>query len=406
MTQADEGRKLRILYVATTFPVYSETFLQREARALAAAGVELRILSLHKGESSFEGVAVDRFSKWELLKLLYLLPWVVLRRAEALRSTVREMTLRAPPSALNLFENLLGMGAAIVRSGQTRRFAPDIVHGVWASAPAAFGLVSSALVGAPFSTGAHAYDVFEHGGDWLLRFKLRRAALVHVSTKAAQRRVQSLGAGDRARWIRRGLNVFPVCRPLRPDRSCLRIVCVARLVEKKGFPRQVAIYRRMKERGLCFEAEIIGDGPLEKELRGWIQAAGLEDRVFLRGRLSQDQVMASLQAADLLFHTGVVAASGDRDGLPNVIPEAMASGTLVVASPVSGVVEAIEDEVTGFLRATDAVDAWVDVCVRLQEDDALCERARAGARRWVEECFDASRNTKRLIEELKSIIKV
>ena len=74
---------------------------------------------------------------------------------------------------------------------------------------------------------------------------------------------------------------------------------------------------------------------MEAEILAEIAKLGLSSEVRLTGRLSEAEVLQELQGADLLFHTGVVAASGDRDGLPNVVPEAMASGAVVIGSPVS-----------------------------------------------------------------------
>ncbi len=392
---------MRILYVTTSFPVYSETFLQREARALIKAGVEVEIISLHAGSSDFEGHPVKCFSKWSLLRLFYLLPRMLLRRAEPILEIVREMNVRQPASALNLFENLLGFGAAIVCEKRIRDFKPDIVHCVWASAPAAFGMFAEALVGSRFSTGAHAYDIFEYGGDWLLEVKLNRAALVHVSTDVASKRIAGLCARDKVKLIRRGLNSLPSKRVPREECLKLRIVCVARLVEKKGFPFQLEIYRRMKAAGLQFEAKIIGDGPMEGDILSWVSELGLEENISLSGRLSEGEVLEELAWADLLFHTGIVAASGDRDGLPNVVPEAMASGAVVMGSPVSGVVEAIEDGVTGFLCAPWKPDDWVRRCFEVRDDADLRSRLSSNARDWVEREFVADKNTGYLLECLE-----
>lgn len=392
---------MRILYVTTSFPVYSETFLQREARALIKAGVEIEIISLHTGNADFEGHPVQCFSKWSLFKLLYLLPWVLATKAGPILEIVREMNVRRPASALNLFENLLGFGAAIVYEKRIRDFDPDIVHCVWASAPAAFGLFSEALVGARFSTGAHAYDIFEYGGDWLLEMKLSRAALVHVSTRVASNRIAGLCSKEKVKLIRRGLNSLPEKRVPRDECSKLRIACVARLVEKKGFPFQLEIYRQMKAAGIQFESKIIGDGPMEKEIFALISELGLEDEVSLSGRLSESEVLEELAWADLLFHTGIVAASGDRDGLPNVVPEAMASGAVVIGSPVSGVVEAIEDGVTGFLCAPWEPEDWVRRCKQVRDDADLRLRLSINARDWVEREFVADKNTGYLLECLE-----
>lgn len=396
---------MRILYVTTSFPVFSETFLQREARAMLKAGVEMRILSLHKGDPVFEGHPVDRFSKWSLLRLVYLLPITLFLKGDQLLDLAREMTRRRPASFLNFAENLLGLGAAIVEARKVREQRPDLIHCVWGSAPAAFGLVASRLCGPPFSMGAHAYDVFEFGGDWLLRFKARSAALVHVSTDVVANRLRRLTSSDKVARIRRGLTDLPPFKPMRKDRSCLRIVCVARLVEKKGWPYQLAIYRALSDAGIDFEGRIVGDGPMEEFLVSRIQTLQLGGSVSLLGRLSEAGVMEQLAWADLLFHTGVIARSGDRDGLPNVVPEAMACGVVVLGSPVSGVVEAVEHEKTGFLCLPGKPQEWVDTCRMLQLDDDLFGRTQVAARAWVEGEFVADRNTGELIRRMEDCVK-
>lgn len=393
---------MRILYVTTRFPVYSETFLQREARALIKAGVEMEIVSLHGGERSFEGHPVRMFNKLELFKVLYLLPWAALRRGEELIGIARELNARRPASVMNFWENLLGFGAALVMERRIRAFDPDVTHCVWASAPAAFGMMAKALTGKRFSTGAHAYDIFEYGGDWLLETKLRRAELVHVSTRVAKERIRGLCDSRKVKLIRRGLNALPARREPRALCEPLRIVCVARLVEKKGFPYQLEIYRQLMEAGVDFEAQIIGDGPMEQEIEQQICQLGLEERVELVGRVSEAEVLRRLQGTDLLFHTGIVAASGDRDGLPNVVPEAMASGVVVLGSPVSGVVEAIEDGVTGYLCPPWEPTLWVERCQQLQADGELRIALAKAARDWVEREFVADKNTGYLLECLEA----
>jgi glycosyltransferase involved in cell wall biosynthesis len=122
--------------------------------------------------------------------------------------------------------------------------------------------------------------------------------------------------------------------------------------------------------------------------------------------LPQPDVWTQLAWADVLLHTGVIAASGDRDGLPNVIPEAMSGGVLVVTSPVSATTEAISDGVSGLVAATDHPEAWVKALRLLAKDDALASRLRAEARRWVEDNFDAHRNAARLREQFRNALAI
>ena len=395
---------MRILYVATSFPVYSETFLQREVRSLLKAGVELMIVSLHRGASEFEGHVVNRFTKWSLFTLLYLLPRALLRKPGSVFRTLGEMISHRPRYWLNIWENLLGFGAGIVLEDKIRSFSPDLVHCVWSGGPAAFGLAVKRLTGLSFSTGAHAYDLFEHGGDWLLEVKLNEASFVHVSTAVAKNRAEDFVGPEKIALIRRGLIELPKLKSMRIENAKLRIVCVARLVEKKGFPYQIEVYRRLRDAGIDFEARIIGDGPMRAQIERWIQEKGLADQIRLTGRLSQAEVVQELLWADMLFHTGVVAASGDRDGLPNVVPEAMAAGAIVVASPVSGVVEAIRDAETGFLCEPGKPEQWLRCCRLVQENRGLCETIQGNARMWVERQFVAEVNTGKLIERMEKTI--
>ena len=152
----------------------------------------------------------------------------------------------------------------------------------------------------------------------------------------------------------------------------------------------------MKKAGHDFEARIVGDGPLRDSLETRTAELGLARHVKFVGRLEQAGVWEQLAWADVLLHTGVVARSGDRDGLPNVIPEAMAAGVLVVTSPVSATTEAVQPGQTGLVADVTMPLAWTVALRRLAEDDKLAESLRAAARRWVEENYDAHRNTARL----------
>lgn len=393
----------RILYVATQFPVLSESFLQRELRAMKAAGIELEIVSLHRGDDEFDGVPIRRLRKWELFAVLYLLPFRLVTRWDSITCILRNMFSHMPRHSLNLWENLLGLGAGLVLEKEVRGYDPDVIHCVWGGSPAAFGWMSKGLTGIPFTMGAHAYDVFEYGGDWLLRGKVEQASLIHCSTRSAASVVEPIAGKSKVRVIYRGLNALPPFKKLEQPRSPIRIICIARLVEKKGFPYQLAIYRELRAAGVAFEARIVGDGPMKTWIQSEVEAAKLGSQVSLLGRLSQDETLRELSQCDVLFHTGIIAKSGDRDGLPNVIPEAMSAGVIVIASPVSGVVEAIVDGETGCLAEPEVPEQWVAALKRVQGDDLFAESLRHNARSWVESHFIADENTGCLLREIDSV---
>ena len=391
----------RIAIFYTTFPVLSETFLQREIRAFIQMGINVDIYSLHRGESLFEGLPVSCFQKWNLLALIWRIPMEWTMNPRIMNRLCRLLFSRRAPSWMNFWENLLGIGFALVKAPFFRKNRPDHFHAVWASLPATGAWLLSQLTGIPFSIGAHAYDLFENGGDWFLREKIEKAVLVQTSTDAARRRLLSVGCDDgKILLVRRGLIPMPYYRGARLGRKSLRILCIARLVEKKGLFKQLKIYAFLQKMGLSFSASIIGDGPLRKKLSDSIGELGLEDVVTLVGPVSPENVAIELNDADILFHTGVVAKSGDRDGLPNVIPEAMACGVAVIISPGEGAQEAVLDGETGMVCGLDDLEAWLKAVIQIQDDSAFTDTLLGAARLWVEENFDALQNAEKLIRHL------
>ena len=394
-----------IAYLFTTFPKSTETFLQREIAALRAQGANLRLYSLWGGGKSFRGLRVQRFSKWRLLLLIGVIPYEAWRRPEALRELLRGLRQRRAPSWLNFWENMLGAAFACLWARSFRRHPPALIHAVWGGAPATAAWLLWRLDGHRFSAAAHAYDLYENGGDWWLREKLEAAAFVHTSTQMGRQALVERGLpAERVFCIRRGLEQFPALKALRASRLPLRLVSVARLVEKKGLDRQLRIYAELQAAGIPFAARLVGDGPLRPELERMAGRLGVAAQVTFTGHLSQHDVWAQLAYADVLLHTGVIAPSGDRDGLPNVIPEAMAAGVLVVSSPTAATTEAVTDGVTGLIAAVEAPADWVKALRRLAEDDALAERLRQAARAWVDENFSAHKNAARLAAQFSAAL--
>lgn len=396
-----------IALLFTTFPKTSETFLQRDVTALQAKGLHLKLYSLWGGGGTFNGLPVQAFNKWRLIEVFLLtIPWQCLRRPRLMRDLFEGVFTRRAPSWLNFWENMLGAGFAGSFAREMKKDPPALVHGAWAGAPATAGWVFWRMFGWPYSVGAHAYDLYEHGGDWWLWEKLQHARFVHTSTEMGRRELVARGVpADKIQVIRRGLDTFPAFKPLRPNRRPLRLVSIARLVPKKGLEHQLRIYAALREAGVAFEARIIGDGPLREPLESLAARLKLADAVKFTGQLAPPEVWAQLAWADVLLHTGIVVPSGDRDGLPNVIPEAMAAGVLVVTSPVAATTEAINQERTGLVADVDLPLAWVVALRRLGEDDKLAETLRAAARRWVEENYDAHNNTARLVECFEKAMK-
>ncbi|MBC8041486.1 MAG: glycosyltransferase family 4 protein [Opitutaceae bacterium] len=385
-----------VAYLCTTFPKDTEQFIRREAHSLSALGVDLRVYSLWGGGACVD-LRVETFPKWKLLTLVWHIPFFVVTRPRLFGRLVRGLCTRRAPSWLNFWENMLGAGFAAIHAAQFRRDRPDLVHAAWGGAPATAAWLLRQLDGYPYSLACHAYDIYQDGGDWWLTEKAADAAFVHTSTAMGRSSLIVRGVTpEKIHAILSGLPARSAMKPLRTPRTDLRLLCVARLVPKKGLDHQLRIYAALKAAGVAFEARITGDGPLRAELETLARELGVDDHVKFLGHRPPSEIAGHLAWADVMLHTGVIAADGDRDGLPNVIPEAMAAGVLVVTSPAAATLEAITHDVTGLVADPAHPDRWVDALTALRDDEARGLRLQKSARVWVDEHFDADKNTARL----------
>jgi glycosyltransferase involved in cell wall biosynthesis len=395
--------ELEITYLFTTFPKTTEMFLQREIAALKARRVRLRIYSMWGGGGSFRGIEIESFNKWRLLQLFWLIPYETWRKPDIMKQLLHGLATRRAPSWINFWENMLGAGFACIYGRSFRRSPPRLIHAAWGGGPATAAWLLWRMNGHRFTAGAHAYDVFEDGGDWWLIEKFQCAVFIHTSTELARSALIARGLpADKVFCIRSGLERLPVLKPVRASRVPIHLLSLARLVEKKGLDRQLRIYAALKAAGVAFSARIVGDGPLRPKLESLAGRLGVANLVTFVGQVAPQEVWEHLAWADVLLHTGVVAASGDRDGFPNVIAEAMAAGVPVVTTPTAATTEAVTDGVTGIVLPVDRPEAWVAALRRLSLDDDFCEALRRPARRWIEANFDVRANTEKLLKRLEA----
>ena len=388
------------------YPTLSQVFIEREMRALAAQGLEVEVhpcLDFRPAKSVHEPVPPEltvvrpgsvAVTVWAGLRGVVRELW---KRPGLLPLGARLLLRNRPRHAEGWFHTLWGTLFALARADEFRRREPAVIHGAWATAPATVAAVLSELTGIPFSFGAHAYDLHRHGGDPLLPAKMRGGRFVHTTTQTNVEHLQAHFSDHRAEIVlaRRGLPGLPPLRE-RPAHGELRLLSVGRLVEKKGQVYQVAACRELARRGVAFQLRIIGEGTLRPTLEAAIAEAALLEKIELLGEQSPVQVQAAYHWADAFWHTGIIDAQGDRDGLPNVVPEAFANGLPVISSAAGGVGEAVLDDRTGLIVDPADTAALADAAERLARDPALRRRLGQAGRAWVEENFLSEINTRQL----------
>jgi glycosyltransferase involved in cell wall biosynthesis len=180
-------------------------------------------------------------------------------------------------------------------------------------------------------------------------------------------------------------------------RTGQRVVAVGRLASRKGFDYLLRAAQLLRARNADVTVELVGDGPERAALQQLATELGIAEHVHFRGWLPFPDARRAMSEATLLVHP----STGLGDGLPNVVREAMALGTPVVASRVAGIPDALEDG-CGLLVEPCNAPALSDAIERLLADPAERRSIAIRARRRVEDHYDLWRNGARLARLLRT----
>ncbi len=261
----------------------------------------------------------------------------------------------------------------------------DRLMAFWASLPARASWWISGYTGIPFVTWAHAgADIYHkaHQTDAALRTVIEGADFVLTCNQANIVYFGKMFSPETMKKVHyhpHGVDLErfqPKSNGGTQGETRIHMLSVGRLTEAKGFHYAIDACVLLKERGIPFSYRIVGEGPMREQIVSTIEANGLGDSITLLGYQEQSNLPPEYERADIYLAPSVVAKTGGRDGLPNVVLEAMASGVPVVGSDAVGIPEAVEHEVNGLLFPPADPSALADAIQSLASRPA--ERAVMG----------------------------
>lgn len=400
------ARRLRIAVFVHEFPALSETFVLSQIAGLIDRGHDVTILANVRGgqtvahpeiaayrlrdRTRFHDLPAGRWARiagaWRLAvrggadrrRLLASLNVLRFGR-EALSLRLFYWTARlaaeAPFHVIHCHFGPMGRTAAFLRAiGALRGRLATTFHGVD---------MSACLRGAP-----HRYRHLLRHGDLFLPISWRwRQGLLAMGAPADRIVVHRMGIDP---------NRFPFSLRERRPGSLLRVLTVGRLVEKKGVDLGLEAVAALVARGVALHYDIVGDGVLRAGLEARAAALGLGGRVSFHGWQNQSAVARLMAASDVLLAPSRTDATGDQEGIPVTLMEAMASGLPVVTTRHSGIPELVEHGVSGWLADENDVDGLVEGLARLESDPALALRIGRAARDRIADEFNIVRLNARL----------
>lgn len=420
----------RIAYILKGFPRRSEAFITNEVRLLEGMGLRMQLFSTFQGDQELNEMSArplqspvtylpehphrtdSGFAAWLVgnlpryvpshLRLIGTAPRRYLQTAwEAVR-----LSLRCRPTRLSwpkkvFYKDFLRAGAiaaSVYEAGDIRHLHAHFCHGATTMA-----LFASMLTGRPFSFTAHAKDIYLpklNPGD-LLSIKLRLAEFVVTCTEANEQHLRDVTAQHAPiHTIYHGVDTtrFAPSTDQSPP-AIPTILSVGRFVEKKGFPFLIEACRIIKEHSIAFHCRIVGEPDEQSELvQKLIRQYDLEREVSIEPGVSQAELRTIYQQATVFVLPCHIVDNGDRDGIPNVLAEAMACGIPVVSTTVSGIPEVINDRRNGLLVAPRHPEALAKAIEELLVDSDFRNNLSQAGRETICHIFDSNETTKRLYE--------
>jgi glycosyltransferase involved in cell wall biosynthesis len=396
----------RVAFVLKGYPRLSETFIAQEIAALERRGLEILIVSLRHPTDARRHPVHEEIRA----SILYLPEYLLLEPLRVIRAWIRERKNARYKETRNLWLRDLARDPTpnrIRRFGQALVLAAELpadvhrLHAHFLHTPASVTRYAALLAGLPWTGSAHAKDIWTTP-EWEKREKLASCEWLVTCTAANHAHLSALAPPDRVELVYHGLDLSrftPVEKNSTNNgenpANAVVILSVGRLVEKKGTDVLLEALAKLPAK-LHWRLVHVGGGPLAGRLARRARALGIAERVQWRGAREQKELLAEYRAADLFALASRVARDGDRDGLPNVLAEALSQGLACVATRVSGIPELVDDESSGLLVAADSPDAFAQALASLIADPARRRALGEEGRRRVHAQFGLEANIGRL----------
>ncbi|MBN1315745.1 MAG: glycosyltransferase [Anaerolineales bacterium] len=408
-----------IAYYLWRFPALSETFIRREITALIDRGFDVKIIA----DAPVDLDKLDWESESLLKRTLYLLPEDSKQFYAYRKKFIRRNPLKYLNLALYLVFHRYGYHKTLLIDRELFRKTVylagvldvegiDHVHSPWADQSAFVAMIASRLIGAHYSVQARAFDIYRKSHAFSLREKFKNASFVITGCMYNRDNIRAiLKSSDEIdiHVIYEGINTDRI-RTERQDWKLsgpIKLLCVSRLVEKKGLEYLLKACKHLEERGIDYQCNVIG--AFNKKytdhnvrLIKLYRELMLFPKVVFVGTLPFDRVMDAYKNADIFILPCVLGLDGDRDVTPNTLIEAMAYKIPVISTWLSAIPEIVEDKVNGILVPLGDEQALSDAIVTLAQDAELRKMMGESGRKRVLERFDITKNINQYVDLFNS----
>ncbi len=392
--------ELRVGYLTSQYPATSHTFISREVAALRRLGVKLDTFSIRPPSEAelMDNVAVEEsattFTVLRQSATAFLAAHLatLASRPGAYLRTLGQALRHRPPGLRGFALSLAHFAEAVLLARELHRREISRLHNHFANSGATVGYLTTRLAGMPWSFTMHGISETDYPAGLLLGRKIEAAdfvACVSFFGRAQAMRLVAPEHWSKIHVVRCGLQLGSLPQHA-GSASVKQIIAVGRLSPEKGQAGLLRVFASLSRDIPDTRLVIVGDGPDGDQLRELARELGGEDRVIFTGRCNEQDTLDRIAKADVLVLASFM------EGLPIVLMEAMAMGTVVIASRVAGIPELVKDRENGLLFTPSDWDDLASCLRQIVSDDGLRERLATNARAVVAAGFDVDKSAEQL----------
>jgi colanic acid/amylovoran biosynthesis glycosyltransferase len=228
--------------------------------------------------------------------------------------------------------------------------------------------------------------------DYLKLFRDPDSYFIAVANYLAEKLVKEGAPKERTFPWRRGTNLDsfhpPIWNECTAGTGSVRISMAGRFIDVKGHSYAVKAFSKVVKEFPNIELHLIGEGPLEGEIKSLVHSLDISDKVKFTGHLPHQEIPSRLNSVQIGLMASVLCKEGKTEGIPNWLVENHAMAIPVVATTNGGIPEVVLQNKTGYLVPERDIDAMAEAIKKLVSDKLLRKRMGEAARQHVEENFD------------------
>jgi len=396
---------MKIAYITAKIPWgYTEQFIIEELNALIKIGVEVFIIPRNPSKEVFhkEAKYLVNNSMWLPLvdsKIFVKFLYYLFTKPELWKIIID--FFRYSRNFYILIKNIAVLPKSIYISDVFKRNNIKHIHAHWGSTTSTMTCIASRLSGIPWSLTLHRWDIKENN---MLEEKVKSSKFVRcISENGKNELLEIIGTDfkNKIKVIHMGVKIpIKVDKVNNDEEKYFKIITPANLLAVKGHKYLIKACSILIKEGINnFECIFYGNGLMRNELKRLIKKKSLYNYIKMPGKISHEKLMEIYKnkKVDVVILPSINTKSGEHEGIPVALMEAMAYSIPVISTNTGGIPELLSNEAGVMVEEKNSQQLALAIKKLIENENFRKKIGRQGYEKVCKE-FNIQKNTEKLLE--------